>query len=541
MGLSKKTFLYSMAIAAIMVVFIIGYFVLMLPLLYVDYVKESNFKNVVAIQEGYIESRSYDNLEVKNPSSAYTLEVPYEGTKLYLSGKFFKLTADIKDTELITMLDNLRNRMKGMGEQTFSEEAQSHESLEEEEVSEEFGEEEFQEQWDMIKEKFADADLFSGEDFVEVQVEKKESMGEFTEEYMKVHAVSDQVLVYEAGASDGNYGYTTYTALSGTQDAYIITVVPTLTPRMDEIRPVVVGSLPMIIAVTFLLILISSRFFSGKIVNPIIRLAGYAESAKFAKNFDVEAFDGGGEDEIGALGRALQELYEELRDKYLELEQKNNALQEENTRQEVFLRASSHQLKTPISAALLLVEGMINEVGKYKNTKEYLPEVKKQLLSMRKIVEDILYLNYHAGHMQREPVSFKELTEELLKAYMVQLENKKLNLTVTGNGIVQADREMMKKILDNLCSNAAGYTPEGEQITIMLSDSEIQIENSGVTIDEALLPNVFDPFVSSDESRKGKGLGLYVASYYSRLMGFELKIDNIENGVRTRLIFKETK
>ena len=98
MGLSKKTFLYSMAIAAIMVVFIIGYFVLMLPSLYVDYVKESNFKNVVAIQEGYIESRSYDNLEVKNPSSAYTLEVPYEGTKLYMSGKFFKLTADIKDT-----------------------------------------------------------------------------------------------------------------------------------------------------------------------------------------------------------------------------------------------------------------------------------------------------------------------------------------------------------------------------------------------------------------------------------------------------------
>ncbi len=79
MGLSKKTFLYSMAIAAIMVVFIIGYFVLMLPSLYVDYVKESNFKNVVAIQEGYIESRSYDSLEVKNPSSAYTWRCPMKG------------------------------------------------------------------------------------------------------------------------------------------------------------------------------------------------------------------------------------------------------------------------------------------------------------------------------------------------------------------------------------------------------------------------------------------------------------------------------
>ncbi|MDE5908387.1 MAG: HAMP domain-containing histidine kinase [Lachnospiraceae bacterium] len=541
MGLSKKTFLYSMAIAAIMVAFIIGYFVLMLPSLYVDYVKESNYESVVAIQEGYIESRTYDNLEVKNPSSVYTLEVPYEGTKLYLSGKFFKLTADVKDAELITMLDNLRNRMKGMGGQKFSEE-KLFESLEEEEFQEqELQEEEFQEQWETIKEKFRGADLFSGEDFVEIQVEKKADMGEFTEEYTKVHAVSDRLFVYEAGASDGNYGYTTYTAFSSTEDAFIITVVPTLTPRMDEIRPVVMGSLPMIIAVIFLLILISSRFFSGKIVNPIIRLAGYAESAKLARNFDVEVFDGGGEDEIGALGRALQELYEELRDNYLELEQKNNALKEENTRQEVFLRASSHQLKTPISAALLLVEGMMNEVGKYKNTKEYLPEVKKQLLSMRKIVEDILYLNYHADHMQMEAVSLKDLTEELLKAYTVQLEDKKLNLTVTGNGTIQADREMMKKIMDNLYSNAAGYTPEGGKIEIMISGSEIQIENSGVTIDEALLPNVFDPFVSSDESRKGKGLGLYVASYYSRLMGFKLEIDNVENGVRTRLIFQEKK
>ncbi|MDE7285666.1 MAG: HAMP domain-containing histidine kinase, partial [Lachnospiraceae bacterium] len=490
MGLSKKTFLYSMAIAAIMVAFIIGYFVLMLPSLYVDYVKESNYESVVAIQEGYIESRTYDNLEVKNPSSVYTLEVPYEGTKLYLSGKFFKLTADVKDAELITMLDNLRNRMKGMGGQTFSEE-KLFESLEEEEFQEqELQEEEFQEQWETIKEKFRGADLFSGEDFVEIQVEKKADMGEFTEEYTKVHAVSDRLFVYEAGASDGNYGYTTYTAFSSTEDAFIITVVPTLTPRMDEIRPVVMGSLPMIIAVIFLLILISSRFFSGKIVNPIIRLAGYAESAKLARNFDVEVFDGGGEDEIGALGRALQELYEELRDNYLELEQKNNALKEENTRQEVFLRASSHQLKTPISAALLLVEGMMNEVGKYKNTKEYLPEVKKQLLSMRKIVEDILYLNYHADHMQMEAVSLKDLTEELLKAYTVQLEDKKLNLTVTGNGTIQADREMMKKIMDNLYSNAAGYTPEGGKIEIMISGSEIQIENDGVTIDEALLPNV---------------------------------------------------
>ena len=49
MGLSKKTFLYSIILAAGMVAFITGYFVFMLPSLYVNYVTESNFNAAVDI------------------------------------------------------------------------------------------------------------------------------------------------------------------------------------------------------------------------------------------------------------------------------------------------------------------------------------------------------------------------------------------------------------------------------------------------------------------------------------------------------------
>ena len=54
MGLRKKTFLYSVVLAVIMIAFIIGYFVLMLPSLYVDYVMNSNLESVVEIQRGYM-------------------------------------------------------------------------------------------------------------------------------------------------------------------------------------------------------------------------------------------------------------------------------------------------------------------------------------------------------------------------------------------------------------------------------------------------------------------------------------------------------
>ena len=89
MGLSKKTFLYSILLAAVMTVFITGYFVFMLPSLYVSYVMRSNLESVTEIHKGYMEDKSYDNLTVKNPSSTYSLEIPREGNRLFVSGKFF--------------------------------------------------------------------------------------------------------------------------------------------------------------------------------------------------------------------------------------------------------------------------------------------------------------------------------------------------------------------------------------------------------------------------------------------------------------------
>ncbi|MDZ5010890.1 HAMP domain-containing protein, partial [Clostridium perfringens] len=124
------------------------------------------------------------------------------------------------------------------------------------------------------------------------------------------------------------------------------------------------------------IILVSTYYFSRKIIIPIKKLANHAE---FIKNNNIEnvyPIDIKGEDEIAILGNTLNELYSKLNESFKSLEEKNKLLIDENKRQDVFLRASSHQLKTPVAAALLLVESMIDEVGKYKNTKEHLPKFK---------------------------------------------------------------------------------------------------------------------------------------------------------------------
>ena len=523
MGLSKKTFLYSIMLAVLMVSLVVGYFAFMLPSLYVDYVKKDNLNSIAAIQEGYMKTKSYKELMVKNPTGTFSVEIPDRGEKIYAASKFFQMSIEIKDEELKEILDSFRKY--GNNPEKWKE------------MEGDFSKEELIDKWNVIKEKLLAEGSKTEEALLEVKIDTQDNEQIYKEEYRKRHMLSDSLIVYENGVSDGSNVYITYLAIGKTEDSLVISVLPVMAPKMNDLFPVLMGSLPMIVALVFFLVLVASGEFSKRIVNPIIRLAGYAEHAKAVESFRIEPFVPEGNDEIGALGRTLNELYEKLQDNLVELEEKNRMLEEENERQEVFLRASSHQLKTPITAALLLVEGMMNEVGKYKNTKEYLPKVKEQLWSMRKIVEDILYLNHCADSLQIEPVSLRELTEEAAAAYRVQAAEKKLSIEIEGMGTVHTDREILKKIIDNLISNAVQYTPEGEKICMSLADNMFRIENYGVRIEEELLPNICKPFVSSNTKQKGKGLGLYVVSYYNRLLGGKLRVENLEKGVLARLTF----
>lgn len=539
MKLAKKTFCYSVVLAVIMIAFVVCYFVFMLPSLYVDYMKKSNFREVVRIEEGYLESGGYEGLQVKNPAATYTLEIPNQGNEIYVTNKFVRATIKVQDEELRQWLDEFRT----LGELQKETEG---EALAREEDSEKPAEEALEQEvnWEKLKEilrdKLMNEEMLSEDYPVQIEMEKENLTEEYAQEYVKMHTISDRLYVYEGGVSDGNNAYTTYLAIGKGENSTSITILPAMTPRMGEITSVVMESLPMIVAVVFLLVLVASGFFSGKIVRPIIRLADYAAGAREAENFDAEPFIMEEKDEIGELSGELNALYEKLRESFRELEQKNLALEEENERQEVFMRASSHQLKTPIAAALLLVDGMIQEVGKYKDSRQYLPEVKKQLLSMGKMVEDILCLNHAAENMEAEQIDLEVLLGEIVSAYHVQIEDKKLQIVMEGTGMAYKDSGLLKKILDNLISNAVSYTPEGERIVIKIESDVLCVINEGVTIDEKLLPVICDPFVSSDSGQKGKGLGLYVANYYCKLTGCRLKIENEETGVRAT-VFLECK
>ena len=518
MNLSKKTLLYSSFISVIILSLIVGYFMLMLPSLYVSYMQDRNYDSIVELQEEYMKAGCYDDLKVQNPTGTLTFDIPMTGNSIYVINKFFRITIDIRNQNMLDILDKLRyyanhtDQIKDISEEDFN-------------LAD-------------IKDELVDHTNLPDNYPLQFEFELSKNKNVMKELSSKIHIVSEDFMVYETNVSDGHNYYTSYIAMGLAEDKISITVLPVMTPRIEEIRPVIFQSLPMIVAIALLLVLVSSQLFSRIIILPIIKLANHAEYMKEAKNLQLEPIMITGRDEISSLGESLNGLYQKIQDSYKELEVKNGYLAEENKRQEVFLRASSHQLKTPITAALLLVQGMISEVGKYKDIKGYLPQVKQQILTMQKIVEDILYLNHCSQNLQMEPILLPELMEECLNSYQVQIDEKSLIITAEGQAAqLETDRELMKKILDNLISNAIYFTPEGGKVELSYQENKLCIINYGVTIDEELLPNVFEPFVTSVNKNKAHGLGLYVVSFYAKLLHCQVKLHNIEQGVLTELIF----
>ena len=108
MRLGRKNLFYSMALAGIMLIFLVGYFIYMLPSLYVDYVMEENLKSIRRQHEAYVEQGSYEGVSVRNSTACISLEIPLEEDYVLVTGKAFSAEISFHDERMNQILDRCR-------------------------------------------------------------------------------------------------------------------------------------------------------------------------------------------------------------------------------------------------------------------------------------------------------------------------------------------------------------------------------------------------------------------------------------------------
>lgn len=315
---------------------------------------------------------------------------------------------------------------------------------------------------------------------------------------------------------------------------------------------------PWLIIAVLALSLLGSLFYSRYITRPVVKVNNIAKKMSELE-FDWRC-DDNRSDEIGMLGKSLNELADKLSKALADLRETNLLLQSdidkerELERQRLeFFSAVSHELKTPITVIKGQLEGMLGNVGVYKDHEMYLAKCLSVTAVMENTVQEILTVTRmdSSGFAPKmQPLDLTALVQKQLDDYRDFMEQKYLSLqTELASGItVSGDDKLLQKAVSNLLSNAVRYSPSEGTIIVRTSIEKNQamlaVENSGVHISENLIPHLFEAFYRVEQSRNrqtgGSGLGLYLVSRIAKLHGAECKIRNSENGVCATVSFPLT-
>ncbi|MCR8658530.1 sensor histidine kinase [Paenibacillus endoradicis] len=286
---------------------------------------------------------------------------------------------------------------------------------------------------------------------------------------------------------------------------------------VGETKQVAFTLLPYSIAISFIISLIAAYIFSKLITRPIkniLRVTKEMESLKKDSFCIVES-----EDEIGMLAENINSLYDTLWHTIESLEQKINDISEVEKEKVEFLRAASHELKTPLTSLHILLENMKYNIGKYSNRDFYLGQAEELVMESTKMVQNILNtskLQTVAKEEQKEEVSVNEVLLETIETYKIlaKAKNIQLRLQIEETHLCYINKDALKKVISNLLSNAINYTDEGKRINIQIVDGCLSIENECTPLSQEVLTHIFKAFYRPDFSRNkkdgGTGLGLYI-------------------------------
>jgi len=287
--------------------------------------------------------------------------------------------------------------------------------------------------------------------------------------------------------------------------------------------------------------ILGAFIFAQQMTRPIKELAG--DTKKMANLQDVIPLPKRS-DEIGSLAYDVHSMYDKLKDTISKLEDEVLRVREMEEAQRYFFSAASHELKTPIAAASVLLEGMIENIGDYKDHPKYLRECVKLMDSQNNIISEIFEL----VNLQNERITPDAKWLNIYEAVMSVLPNhqtladangQRITVDISEDYFCIADIEMLKKVLSNVILNAVQNTPANEEIKIwsepVADQYRISVLNTGVTIEEGALSKFFDPFYRMDKARNRKsgrsGLGLTIVQKTLEAMGADFALTQVENGV----------
>lgn len=277
----------------------------------------------------------------------------------------------------------------------------------------------------------------------------------------------------------------------------------------------VLAGVLLCLMVTGVCILLTFRL-TGRITATLKTLRQAADNLRDGElDFQILSCD---ERELDELSHSLESVRQRL---------KATAVAEAAAQEErgLLMANLSHDLRTPITAIKGYVEGIQDGIANTpEKQRHYLEIVYNKSVILERLVRNMSdFSEYELGRMQYhfEYVEMGPFLRDLAEEYQVDVQQNGMTFTAQipqGHYVVTADRSKLKRVLDNLVSNAIKYGRAGGAIALTTEEYErglvIQVSDNGKGISAQALRHVFDRFFREDSARTssvpGSGLGLAI-------------------------------
>ena len=243
-----------------------------------------------------------------------------------------------------------------------------------------------------------------------------------------------------------------------------------------------------------------------------------------------------------ALKRANELLEQRVERRTAELTRVNEELaqaqmlaEEANLGKTRFLAAAGHDILQPLNAARLYCASLIEKAGRGA-TGEAASNIESSLESVETILGAVLDISrLDAGAMKPADTVFRldGLLRQIGTDFQPMAAEKKLELVIVPSSLtVQTDRNLLRRLIQNLVSNAIKYTRKGRILVGVRrrgDHAEIQVFDTGIGIPADKLSTVFSEFTRLEEGAReaqGLGLGLSIVDRIARVLRLELQIDS---------------